>query len=116
MSEPLDRRGFLFSGAAATAMAAAAPAPASAAAAETVFLSTWEWGIEANAKAAAVVASGGSLIDAVEKGINVAEDDPNVDTVGYGVWFWSFEMAGTRSLMFGRATPRLYTTRRFESF
>ena len=25
-----------------------------------------------------------SLLDAVEKGINVVEDDPNVDSVGYG--------------------------------
>ena len=27
---------------------------------------------------------GGSLLDAVEKGVNVVEDDPNVTSVGYG--------------------------------
>src|SRR5580704_3451283 len=83
--EPLDRREFLIGTSAATAaLAAAAPAPALAESAGPVFLSTWEWGIEANARGAQVFAGGGSLLDAVEKGINVAEDDPNVDSVGYG--------------------------------
>lgn len=49
-----------------------------------MFLSTWRWGVEANARAAEVFHAGGSLLDAVEKGINVVEDDPNVMTVGYG--------------------------------
>jgi L-asparaginase/N4-(beta-N-acetylglucosaminyl)-L-asparaginase len=84
MMEPLDRREFLVgTSAAAAALAAGTPAP-SEAAGGPVFLSTWEWGIEANARAAQVLAGGGSLLDAVEKGINVAEDDPNVDSVGYG--------------------------------
>jgi N4-(beta-N-acetylglucosaminyl)-L-asparaginase len=82
--EPLDRRGFLATSAAAAAIAAATPAPGRAAVSGPVFLSTWEWGIEANSKAAEVFDGGGSLLDAVEKGINVAEDDPSVDTVGYG--------------------------------
>jgi N4-(beta-N-acetylglucosaminyl)-L-asparaginase len=83
--EPLDRREFLIATSAATAaLAAGAPAPALAQSAGPVFLSTWEWGIEANARAAQVFAGAGSLLDAVEKGINVAEDDPNVDSVGYG--------------------------------
>ncbi len=83
--EPLDRRSFLITTGAATAtLAAATPIPAQAVPSSAVFLSTWEWGIEANARAAEVLASGGSLLDSVEKGINVVEDDPDVDTVGYG--------------------------------
>jgi N4-(beta-N-acetylglucosaminyl)-L-asparaginase len=81
--DAIDRRTFLATTGAATAtLAAAAPAPV--AAAGPVFLSTWQWGIEANARAAQIFAAGGSLLDAVEKGINVVEDDPNVNTVGYG--------------------------------
>ena len=83
--EFLDRREFLVTtGAATAALAAAAPAPARAGSSGPVFLTTWEWGIEANERAAQVLSSGGSLLDAIEKGINVVEDDPNVDTVGYG--------------------------------
>ncbi|HVN70359.1 MAG TPA: N(4)-(beta-N-acetylglucosaminyl)-L-asparaginase [Candidatus Binatia bacterium] len=80
--EGLDRRSFLIG----TGIAAAALAskPAAAGSDGPVFLSTWDWGIEANARAAEVLAGGGTLLDAVEKGINVVEDDPNVDTVGYG--------------------------------
>ena len=83
--EPLDRRTFLVTtGAATAALAAAAPAPAAAQSNGPVLLTTWEWGIEANARAAEILVAGGSLLDAVEKGINVVEDDPNVDSVGYG--------------------------------
>lgn len=83
--ESLDRRSFLVTTGAATAtLAAGSPAPAQAEGDGPIFLSTWEWGIEANARAAQVVAGGGSLLDAIEKGINVVEDDPKVDTVGYG--------------------------------
>ncbi len=84
MTEPLDRRGFLVAtGAAAATLASTAPAPAQDADGP-VFLSTWKWGLEANQRAAQVFAGGGSLLDAVEKGINLVEDDPNVTTVGYG--------------------------------
>ncbi len=83
--EPLDRRSFIVTtGAATAALAAGTTKPGAAQANGPVFLSTWEWGIEANARAAEVLGAGGSLLDAVEKGINVAEDDPNVDSVGYG--------------------------------
>jgi N4-(beta-N-acetylglucosaminyl)-L-asparaginase len=81
----IDRRSFLATTGAATAtLAAGSPSPARADPNGLIFLSTWEWGIEANARAAEVISGGGSLLDAVEKGINVVEDDPNVDTVGYG--------------------------------
>ena len=84
MTEPLDRRSFLITTGAATASLVGPAAPAAAATNGPIFLSTWEWGLEANARAAQIFAAGGSLLDAVEKGINVVEDDPNVDTVGYG--------------------------------
>jgi N4-(beta-N-acetylglucosaminyl)-L-asparaginase len=80
----IDRRTFIAGTGAATAALAAGPTPAQADAGGAVFLSTWDWGIEANRRAAEVFAGGGSLLDAIEKGINVVEDDPKVDTVGYG--------------------------------
>ncbi len=49
-----------------------------------VFLSTWPFGQAANERAAEVFHAGGSLLDAVEKGINVVEDDPKIMSVGYG--------------------------------
>jgi N4-(beta-N-acetylglucosaminyl)-L-asparaginase len=82
--EPLDRRDFLIATGAAAALAAAPAGGVRAQSDGAVFLSTWGWGIEANARAAQVFGAGGSLLDAVEKGINVVEDDPTVDTVGYG--------------------------------
>ncbi|MBV8531106.1 MAG: N(4)-(beta-N-acetylglucosaminyl)-L-asparaginase [Candidatus Eremiobacteraeota bacterium] len=82
--EAIDRRTFLLTTGAATALAATSPTPVGAQTGGPVFLTTWEWGIEANARAAGILASGGSLLDAIEKGINLVEDDPNVDSVGYG--------------------------------
>jgi N4-(beta-N-acetylglucosaminyl)-L-asparaginase len=82
--EPIDRKTFLATAGAATLAAAANTPAAASGGGDVVFLSTWKWGIEANAKAAEVFHSRGSLIDAIEKGINVVEDDPKVDTVGYG--------------------------------
>jgi L-asparaginase/N4-(beta-N-acetylglucosaminyl)-L-asparaginase len=49
-----------------------------------VFLSTWVHGKPANDRAAEVFRAGGNLLDAVEKGINVPENDPKVTSVGYG--------------------------------
>lgn len=81
--EPIDRRTFIAAGAAAAATLSATN-EAVAANNGPVFLSTWKWGVEANAKAAEVFGVSNSLLDAIEKGINVVEDDPNVTTVGYG--------------------------------
>jgi len=80
----IDRRDFMKSMAGVAALAAMEPKPASAAEAGPVFLSTWVHGKPANERAAEVLKSGGSLLDAVEKGINVPENDPNVMSVGYG--------------------------------
>jgi N4-(beta-N-acetylglucosaminyl)-L-asparaginase len=84
--EPIDRRDFIktVAGSAAfTALEGHAAAPPSADAGP-IFLSTWAHGKPANERAAEIFKSGGSLLDAIEKGINVTENDPNVTTVGYG--------------------------------
>jgi len=82
--QPIDRRTFVKALAGTAALAASEPPAAPAASSGPVFLSTWVQGKAANARAADVIKSGGSLLDAVEKGINTAEDDPNITTVGYG--------------------------------
>ncbi len=82
--EKIDRRTFLTAATGAAALGTLETAPASAAQSGAVFLSTWPHGKPANEKAALVFAGGGSLLDAIEKGINVPEDDPGVMSVGYG--------------------------------
>ncbi len=47
-------------------------------------ISTWDFGKRANAAAWALLAKGASSLDAVEKGINDAELDPENDSVGWG--------------------------------
>src|SRR4030095_13158324 len=51
---------------------------------EPLVISTWKHGIAANEKAWDILSLGGNSLDAVEKGVRVAEDDPNVLSVGYG--------------------------------
>ncbi len=46
-------------------------------------LSTWPFGIPANARAWEVLKSGASALDAVEQGVRVTEADPTVTSVGY---------------------------------
>lgn len=84
--EIVSRRDFMKSVAAAGTTAASVSLSDSSSAVEShpVFLSTWPFGQAANERAAEVFLSGGSLLDAVEKGINVVEDDPKVMSVGYG--------------------------------
>jgi N4-(beta-N-acetylglucosaminyl)-L-asparaginase len=82
----VDRRTFIASAAAGTAALSALdidPAPA-AVSGGPVFLATWKHGKPANERAAQIFSAGGSLLDAVEKGINVPENDPAVQSVGYG--------------------------------
>ncbi|MBN1884540.1 MAG: N(4)-(beta-N-acetylglucosaminyl)-L-asparaginase [Candidatus Krumholzibacteriota bacterium] len=47
-------------------------------------LSTWPHGLAANEAAWAILAAGGTALDAVEAGARVTEDDPGVTSVGYG--------------------------------
>lgn len=49
-----------------------------------LFISTWKHGFAANDAALKTLQGGGSVLDAVERGVNVPESDPNVTSVGYG--------------------------------
>jgi len=49
-----------------------------------IVISTWKHGISANKAAYDILVSGGNSLDAVEIGVKVAEDDPDVLSVGYG--------------------------------
>jgi N4-(beta-N-acetylglucosaminyl)-L-asparaginase len=51
---------------------------------EPVVISTWPHGMAANEAAMKILMAGGSSLDAVEKGVNVSESDPEVMSVGYG--------------------------------
>lgn len=49
-----------------------------------IVLSTWHFGVPANAEAWKVLSNGGWALDAVEAGVKIPEGDPNVRSVGYG--------------------------------
>ncbi|MBM3399547.1 MAG: N(4)-(beta-N-acetylglucosaminyl)-L-asparaginase [Bacteroidetes bacterium] len=49
-----------------------------------VVVSTWDFGMEANAAAWAILSSGGYSLDAIVEGVAVPERDPKVNTVGLG--------------------------------
>jgi N4-(beta-N-acetylglucosaminyl)-L-asparaginase len=49
-----------------------------------VVISTWPFGMAANAVAYDLLSRGGSSLDAVEAGITQCEDDASVDSVGWG--------------------------------
>ena len=49
-----------------------------------IVISTWDFGIAANAAAWNVLKNNGRALDAVEKGVHVPEADPNNPTVGIG--------------------------------
>ena len=49
-----------------------------------VVLSTWRFGIEANAEAWKILEKNGKALDAVEKGVRIVEDNPEERSVGYG--------------------------------
>lgn len=53
---------------------------------KSIFISTWDHGKIANAKAIEVVNDGGSSLDAVEQGVMLVESDPKVSSVGIGGW------------------------------
>jgi isoaspartyl peptidase/L-asparaginase-like protein (Ntn-hydrolase superfamily) len=47
-------------------------------------IATWKFGLAAAEKATAVLEAGGSALDAVVAGAQAVEDDPSVNSVGYG--------------------------------
>ena len=49
-----------------------------------IVLSTWRFGIEANAEAWKILSAGGRALDAVENGVKIPEGDPNERSVGLG--------------------------------
>lgn len=49
-----------------------------------VVLSTWKFGMAANKKAWEILVANGRALDAVEKGVNITEADPNERSVGLG--------------------------------
>lgn len=51
---------------------------------QPIVLSTWDFKLGVNETAFRVLESGGSVLDAVEKSINVVEQDPTVTSVGRG--------------------------------
>ena len=51
---------------------------------QPIVLSTWKFGIAANAEAWKTLSQGGTALDAVEKGVKLVEADPNERSVGYG--------------------------------
>lgn len=54
------------------------------AASKPIVLSTWNFGLQANAEAWKILSRGGKALDAVEAGARVPEGDPKVNTVGLG--------------------------------
>ncbi|MCL6524250.1 MAG: N(4)-(beta-N-acetylglucosaminyl)-L-asparaginase [Thermoflavifilum sp.] len=47
-------------------------------------ISTWDFGLQANAAAWEILNNGGRALDAVEAGVRVPEADPNIQTIGLG--------------------------------
>jgi N4-(beta-N-acetylglucosaminyl)-L-asparaginase len=49
-----------------------------------IVLSTWRFGVEANAESWKILEQGGRALDAVEQGVRLVEADPEERSVGYG--------------------------------
>src|SRR5450432_2075279 len=49
-----------------------------------IVVSTWDFGVGANAEAWKILSKSGRALDAVEAGVQVPESDPKITTVGYG--------------------------------
>jgi isoaspartyl peptidase/L-asparaginase-like protein (Ntn-hydrolase superfamily) len=79
------RRQFLLETAAVAALATVGNKRARAQAAPLpTVIATWDYGLELVATAQKALAANKSLLDALEAGVNVVENDPKVLTVGYG--------------------------------
>ena len=86
----MKRRDFLLGSAAVAAAVAsstkraAAQAAAPKAAVVPTVIATWDYGLELVTAAQKALAADKDLLDALEAGVNVVENDPNVRSVGYG--------------------------------
>ena len=49
-----------------------------------IVISTWRFGVEANAEAWKILSTKGRALDAVEAGVKIPEADPKERSVGYG--------------------------------
>ena len=88
MTQWVSRRSFLSTtllvGAAGAWPGEAASAPKQQGAQRPGIITTWEHGRAATQTAARLLKDGVPGLDVVEKGVNVAEDDPEVTSVGFG--------------------------------
>lgn len=86
----MRRRDFLLRGVAAGAGLLASPGlhPQDSAGSDSpgtpIIISTWGFGKAANLEALEILKAGGSVLDAVERGVMTAEANPAISTVGYG--------------------------------
>src|SRR4051812_10656354 len=81
----MKRRDFLLGSAAAAAVASfKKSAAAQSAVLVPTVIATWDYGLELVTTAQKVLAAKKDLLDALEAGVNVVENDPKVQTVGYG--------------------------------
>lgn len=78
------RRNFIKLGAAAASLPLASAFAQSKPAVKPIVISTWNFGIQANEAAWAVLSKGGRALDAVEAGARVPEGDPKETSVGLG--------------------------------
>jgi N4-(beta-N-acetylglucosaminyl)-L-asparaginase len=60
------------------------PIPTPSKVRKPIVLSTWNFGLQANAAAWEVLKNNGKSLDAVEAGVKIPEGDPNERSVGYG--------------------------------
>src|SRR4051794_41606606 len=80
----MKRRDFLLGSAAAAAVASFKKNAAAQSATVPTVIATWDYGLELVTAAQKALAADKDLLDALEAGVNVVENDPKVMTVGYG--------------------------------
>src|SRR6478672_493627 len=81
----MKRRDFLLGSAAAAAVASITKKKAAAQTAIVpTVIATWNYGLDLVTAAQKALAANKDLLDALEAGVNVVENDPKVQTVGYG--------------------------------
>lgn len=78
----MDRRSFIATSVGAAALATSLADTIAAVGDDPLVISTWDHGMAANAAALAALVSGGSVVDAVERGVMVTEADPTNLSVG----------------------------------
>lgn len=80
----ITRRDFIRVSAVGGGMMAAHPSQAKTISGKPVVISTWNFGLQANAAAWKILVDGGRALDSVEAGARIPEGDPNETSVGLG--------------------------------